>query len=157
VKHKLTTGSVKDFPGTRPISNEDILELSVDVLVPAALENVITADNAGNVKAKIVCELANGPTTPEADEILYKNNVFVIPDFLANAGGVTVSYYEWVQNVTNFYWEEEDVQQKLDKKMSKAFKDVLVMSLDYKVDMRIAAYMVSIQRVAEAMKLRGWV
>ncbi|MEN6415614.1 MAG: Glu/Leu/Phe/Val dehydrogenase [Armatimonadota bacterium] len=157
VKHKLSTGSVVGFPGTRPISNVDILELAVDVLVPAALENVITEDNAANIKAKIVCELANGPTTPEADAILYKNDVFVIPDFLANAGGVTVSYYEWVQNVTNFYWEEDDVYAKLDKKMTKAFNDVLVMSLDYKVDMRIAAYMVSVQRVAEAMKLRGWV
>ncbi|MCE5199548.1 MAG: Glu/Leu/Phe/Val dehydrogenase [Armatimonadota bacterium] len=157
VKHKLSTGSVVGFPGTRPISNEDLLELAVDVLVPAALENVITADNANNIRAKIVCELANGPTTPEADEILYKNDVFVIPDFLANAGGVTVSYFEWVQNLSNYYWEEEDVHVKLDKKMTQSFKDVLVMSLDYKVDMRVAAYMVSVQRVAEAMKLRGWV
>ncbi|MHB9036836.1 MAG: Glu/Leu/Phe/Val family dehydrogenase [Armatimonadota bacterium] len=157
VKHKLSTGSVIGFPGTRPISNEDILELAVDVLVPAALESVITGDNAEDIKAKIICELANGPTTPEADEILFKNDVFVIPDFLANAGGVTVSYYEWVQNLTNFYWEEDDVHVKLDKKMTKAFKDVLIMSLDYKVDMRVAAYMVSIQRVADAMKLRGWV
>jgi len=157
VRHKLTSGSVIGFPGTRPISNEDLLELSVDVLVPAALEGVITGENAGRIRAKIICELANGPTTPEADEILYKNNVFVIPDFLANAGGVTVSYFEWVQNITNFYWDEEDVHAKLDKKMTKAFHDVLAMSLDYKVDMRTAAYMVSIQRVAEAMKLRGWV
>ncbi|MCE5322941.1 Glu/Leu/Phe/Val dehydrogenase [bacterium] len=157
VAHKLKTGSVVGFPGTRPITNGDILELAVDVLVPAALENVITADNAADIQAKIVCELANGPTTPEADEILHKNGVFVIPDFLANAGGVTVSYYEWVQNVTNFYWEEDEVHVKLDKKMTKAFSDVLVMSGDYKVDMRTAAYMVSIQRVADAMKLRGWV
>jgi glutamate dehydrogenase (NAD(P)+) len=157
VRHKMSTGSVVGFPGTRPVSNEDLLELSCDVLVPAALEGVITGENAGKVRAKIICELANGPTTPEADDILYKNNVFVIPDFLANAGGVTVSYFEWVQNVTNFYWEEEDVHMKLDKKMTRAFKDVLTMSLDYKVDMRTAAYMVSIQRVAEAMKLRGWV
>ena len=157
VKYKLTTGSVAGFPGTRPVSNSDLLELTVDVLVPAALEGVITGSNAGNVRAKIICELANGPTSPEADEILHKNGVFVIPDFLANAGGVTVSYYEWVQNLTNFYWEEDDVHVKLDKKMTKAFNDVLAMSLDYNVDMRTAAYMVSIQRVAEAMKLRGWV
>lgn len=157
VKHKLSTGSVVGFPGTRPVNNGDILELTVDILVPAALENVITADNADNIHAKIICELANGPTTPEADEILYKNNVFVIPDFLANSGGVTVSYFEWVQNVTNFYWDEENIHEKLDAKMTKAFKDVLVMSRDYNVDMRTAAYMVSIQRVAEAMKLRGWV
>ena len=157
VKHKLATGSVIGFPGTKPVNNGDILELPVDVLVPAALENVITTDNADKIQAKIICELANGPTTPEADEILYKNGVFVIPDFLANAGGVTVSYYEWVQNVTAFYWDETDVHAKLDVKMTKAFKDVLIMSTDYKVDMRTAAYMVSIGRVAEAMKLRGWV
>lgn len=157
VKYKLSTGSVVGFPGTSPISNEDLLELPVDVLVPAALEGVITGENADKIHAKIICELANGPTTPEADEILFENGVFVIPDFLANAGGVTVSYFEWVQNVTNYYWEEEEVHMKLDKKMTKAFKDVLSMSLDYKVDMRTAAYMVSIQRVAEVMKLRGWV
>jgi glutamate dehydrogenase (NAD(P)+) len=157
VKWKLEKGSVVGFPGTTPISNGDILELPVEVLVPAALENVITSENAADIKAKIVCELANGPTTPEADEILYKNGVFVIPDFLANAGGVTVSYYEWVQNMTSYYWEEDEVHVKLDKKMTKAFQDVLVMAGDYKVDMRTAAYMVSIGRVAEAMKLRGWV
>ena len=157
VKHKLTTGSVVGFPGTRPVSNQDILELSVDVLVPAALENVITGANAGDIRAKIICELANGPTTPEADDILYANDVFVIPDFLANAGGVTVSYFEWVQNLMNYYWEEDDVHEKLDKKMTKAFNDTLAMSLDYKVDMRTAAYMVAIQRVAEAMRLRGWI
>jgi len=157
VKYKLTTGSVVGFPGTRPVSNEDLLELTVDVLVPAALEGVITGANAGRVKARIICELANGPTTLEADDILYANDVFVIPDFLANAGGVTVSYFEWVQNLMNYYWEEDEVHIKLDKKMTQAFKDVLAMSLDYQVDMRTAAYMVSIQRVAEAMKLRGWV
>lgn len=157
VKHKLSTGSVVGFPGTRPVSNGDILELTVDVLIPAALEGVITGANAGNINAKIICELANGPTTPDADDILYANGIFCIPDFLANAGGVTVSYFEWVQNLMNYYWEEDDVHVKLDKKMTKAFKDVLAMSLDYKVDMRTAAYMVSIQRVAEAMRLRGWV
>lgn len=157
VAHKLKTGSVVGFPGTKPITNGDILELPVDVLVPAALEGVITGDNAADIHAKIICELANGPTTPEADEILHKNGVFVIPDFLANSGGVTVSYFEWVQNGTNYYWEEEDVHARLDKKMTKAFNDVLVMAGDYKVDMRTAAYMVSIQRVADAMKLRGWV
>lgn len=157
VDYKLSKGSVAGFPGTKPVSNSDLLELPVDVLVPAALEGVITQENAGKITAKIICELANGPTTPEADVILHKNGVFVIPDFLANAGGVTVSYFEWVQNVTNFYWEEDDVQAKLDRKMTRAFADVLAMSKDYEVDMRTAAYMVSIQRVAEAMKLRGWV
>jgi glutamate dehydrogenase (NAD(P)+) len=157
VKHKQDTGSVVGFPNTKQISNEDLLELDVDVLVPAALEGVITEENAPRIKARIICELANGPTTPEADEILYKNNVFVIPDFLANAGGVTVSYFEWVQNLMNYYWEEEEVHAKLDKKMTKAFADVLSTSLEHKVDMRTAAYMVAIQRVAEAMKVRGWV
>lgn len=157
VKHKLTTGSVAGFPNTRPVRNEDLLELTLDVLVPAALEGVITGNNAANIKSKIICELANGPTTPEADEILFANGVFCIPDFLANAGGVTVSYFEWVQNLMNYYWEENDVHAKLDKKMTRAFRDVLATSLDYKVDMRTAAYMVSIQRVAEAMRLRGWV
>ena len=157
VRYKLSTGSVIGFPGTRPVSNEDLLEMTVDVLVPAALEGVITGANAGRVKARIICELANGPTTLEADDILYANDVFVIPDFLANAGGVTVSYFEWVQNLMNYYWEEDEVHIKLDKKMTQAFSDVLAMSLDYRVDMRTAAYMVAIQRVAEAMKLRGWV
>ena len=155
--HKNATGSVVGFPGSKPISNEEILELGVDVLFPSALENVITEKNAANIKAKISAELANGPQTPEADAVLYKKGVFFIPDFLCNAGGVTVSYFEWVQNLHSFYWEEEEVHEKLDKKMTKAFHDVLAMSLEHKVDMRIAAYMVSIQRVAEAMKLRGWV
>ncbi len=155
--HKNKTGSVAGFPGTKPITNESILELPVDVLVPAALESVITEKNAGKVRAKIICELANGPTIPEADEILFANGVFVIPDFLANAGGVTVSYFEWVQNVSNYYWEEPDVHLKLDKKMTTAFAEVLAASLKYETDMRTAAYIVSISRVAEAMSLRGWV
>lgn len=157
LEFKNETGSVVGFPGSRPISNQELLELQVDVLFPSALENVITERNAADIKAKISVELANGPTTPEADEILYKSGVFVIPDFLANAGGVTVSYFEWVQNLHSFYWEEDEVHGKLDRKMTKAFHDVLAMSLEHKVDMRVAAYMVSIQRVAEAMKLRGWV
>lgn len=155
--HKNKTGSVVGFPGTQPVSNEGLLELDVDVLLPSALENVITGENAERIKAKIIGELANGPTTPEADDILYKNGRFVIPDFLCNAGGVTVSYFEWVQNITGDYWEEEYVHERLDKKMTKAFHDTLAVSLERKVDMRTAAYMVAIQRVAEAMKLRGWV
>ncbi len=157
VKYKLETGEVKGFPGTKPITNEELLELKVDVLFPSALENVITAKNAGNIKAKIVAELANGPTTPEADEILYKNNVFVIPDFLCNAGGVTVSYFEMVQNSYNFYWELPEVHARLDGKMTKAFNDVYKMHKDRKVHMRVAAYLVAVQRVAEAMRFRGWV
>lgn len=155
--HKNKTGSVVNFPGSTPISNEALLELDVDVLFPSALENVITDKNAEAIKAKIIAELANGPTTPEADDILFKNGKFVIPDFLCNAGGVTVSYFEWVQNLHSYYWEEADVHQKLDRKMTQAFADTLAMAQQYKVDMRQGAYMVAIQRVAEAMKLRGWV
>jgi len=155
--HKVRTGSVAKFPGSKPISNGALLELDVDILLPSALENVITEENAGNIKAKICGELANGPTTPEADDVLYQKGVFVIPDSLCNAGGVTVSYFEWVQNLYSYYWDEEDVYEQLDRKMTKAFYDVLAVSLEQKVDMRMAAYMVAVERVAEAMKLRGWV
>lgn len=157
VSYKLETGSVVGYPGTQAISNDDLLELPVDVLAPAALEEVITRDNASNVKARIIAELANGPTTPEADDILFGKNIFVIPDFLCNAGGVTVSYFEWVQNRTGDHWEVEEVNARLDKKMTKAFGDVLDVSLREKVSMRMAAYMIAIERVADAMKARGWV
>ncbi len=157
VKHKIETGRVEGFPGTKPISNGDLLELNVDVLYPAALEAVITGDNAGAIKAKISCELANGPTTPEADRILHQNGVMVLPDFLANAGGVTVSYFEQVQNTYNYYWSLEDVYAQLDRKMTDAFEAVYRTREQAKVHMRLAAYMVAVQRVAEACKLRGWV
>jgi glutamate dehydrogenase (NAD(P)+) len=157
VKYKLETGQVSGFPGTKPISNEELLELDVDILYPAALENVITEENAPRIKAKIICELANGPTTPEADHILFKNGNFVLPDFLANAGGVTVSYFEQVQNTYNFYWDLEEVHRMLDRKMTKAFYDVYEMHKKHNVHMRLAAYMVAVSRVAEACKLRGWV
>ncbi len=157
VKHKLETGKVEGFPGTKPISNGDLLELGVDVLYPAALEAVITGENAGNIKAKILCELANGPTTPDADIILHKNGVMVLPDFLANAGGVTVSYFEQVQNTYNYYWSLSDVHAQLDRRMTTAFEDVYRVRTQAKVHTRLAAYMVAVQRVAEACKLRGWV
>lgn len=157
VDHKLKTGSLERFPDAETISNDELLELDVTVLFPSALENVITAANAGRIKCKISCELANGPTTPEADEILYQNNVFVLPDFLANAGGVTVSYFEQVQNAYNFYWPLTEVHERLNEKMSRAFHGVYQMYLREKVDMRQAAYLVSVARVAEACKLRGWV
>jgi glutamate dehydrogenase (NAD(P)+) len=157
VDHKLRTGSLAGFPGAETISNEKLLELDVSVLYPAALENMITDVNASRIKAKIVCELANGPTTPEADAVLYKNKVFVIPDFLANAGGVTVSYFEQVQNAYNYYWNLDTVYSRLDEKMTKAFADVYAMHERHKVNMREAAYLVSVSRVAEACKLRGWV
>ncbi len=157
VDYKLKTGSLQKFPGAEPISNEELLELEVTVLFPSALENVITAANADRIRCKISCELANGPTTPEADDILYQNKVFVIPDFLANAGGVTVSYFEQVQNTYNFYWPLEEVHERLDQKMTRAFHGVYQMYLKEKVNMRQAAYLVSVARVAEACKLRGWV
>ena len=157
VDYKLNNGKVSGFPGSEHISNDDLLELNVDILYPAALENVITSANAERIKAKITCELANGPTTPEADEILFKNDVFVLPDLLANAGGVTVSYFEQVQNSYNFYWELEDIHKMLDTKITKAFNAVYDMYKKHKVNMRVAAYMVAVSRVAEACKVRGWV
>ena len=156
-KHKQETGKVAGFKGAKEISNEDLIELDVDVLFPSALENVITAENAANIKAKFIVELANGPTTPEADKILYENGVYVIPDFLANAGGVTVSYFEMVQNSYGYYWEEDIVYERLDKKMTAAFRAVHETAQEHKVNNRVAAYMVAVNRVAEAMQLRGWV
>jgi glutamate dehydrogenase (NAD(P)+) len=157
VEHKQKTGSLAGFPGVDAITNEALLELDVSVLFPAALENAITDRNAGRVRAKIVCELANGPTTPEADAVLYQNGVFVLPDFLANAGGVTVSYFEQVQNAYNYYWDLATVYQRLDEKMTKAFKAVYEMHQRHKVNMREAAYLVAVSRVAEACRMRGWV
>lgn len=155
VEHKHRHGAVGGFPDTEPITNKELLELKADVLLPSALENVITKDNASKIKAKIICELANGPTTPEADEILYANNVFVIPDFLANAGGVTVSYFEQVQNSYNFYWSLSEVHKQLEDKMVRAFDAVYEMHKKRKIKMRTAAYLVSVMRVAEACHLRG--
>jgi glutamate dehydrogenase (NAD(P)+) len=157
VDFKLKTGSLQGFPEADAITNEELLEMDVAVLFPSALENVITSSNADKIKCRICCELANGPTTPEADEILYQKNIFAIPDFLANAGGVTVSYFEQVQNTYNFYWPLTEVHQRLDEKMSRAFHGVYQTHLREKVNMRQAAYLVSVARVAEACKLRGWV
>jgi len=157
VRYKLETGKVEGFPGTTPISNPDLLELNVDVLYPSALEGVITGANAGKIKAKIMCELANGPTTPEADQILHQKGVMVLPDFMANAGGVTVSYFEQVQNTYNYYWSLDDVDRQLDRRMTDAFNAVYRTLEQAKVHMRLAAYMVSVARVADACKLRGWV
>jgi glutamate dehydrogenase (NAD(P)+) len=154
---KNQTSSVCNLPGMEPISNEEILELDVDILIPAAIENIITEKNAGKIKAKIIAELANGPTTPEADDILYKNGVHVIPDFLCNAGGVTVSYFEMVQNFYMYTWEEAEVYERLDKKMTAAYHSVLNTSQEYKINMRQAAYVRAVERVVEAMRLRGWV
>ena len=155
--HKADTGSVIDLPGAQTITNQELLQLDVTVLAPAALENQITAENAASVKPTILAELANGPTTPQADEILCQNGVFVIPDFLCNAGGVTVSYFEQVQNAYNYFWPVEEVQQKLDEKMTAAFSSMYDMSQAYKVNNRVAAYLVAVNRVAEAVRMRGWV
>jgi len=157
VKYKRKNGTVVGFPETTQITNEELLELDVDVLFPASLENVINGKNAQNIKAKIIAELANGPTTPEADEILHNNGKFVIPDFLCNAGGVTVSYFEWVQNITGYYWKLEEVHKNLDEKMTRAFNEVLNVYEEKKINTRMAAYVVAVNRVVEAMKLRGWV
>jgi glutamate dehydrogenase (NAD(P)+) len=157
---KRDHGTVATFQSQDPcqsIAGEELLELDVDILIPAALENQIGDWNAQNIKAKIVAELANGPTTPQADMILYQNGVYVIPDFLCNAGGVTVSYFEQVQNAYDFYWEVDEVYDKLDKKMTAAFLAVHATAQEYKVHNRMGAYIVSVARVAEAMRLRGWV
>ncbi|MHB8105204.1 MAG: Glu/Leu/Phe/Val family dehydrogenase, partial [Dehalococcoidales bacterium] len=153
---KNKTSSVCNLPKKEAITAKELLEMDVDILIPAAIENVITKKNAPNIKAKIVAELANGPTTPEADEILYKKGVHVIPDFLCNAGGVTVSYFEMVQNFYSYTWDINDVYDQLDKKMTAAYHSVLNTSKTYKINMRQAAYVRAVERVVEAMKLRGW-
>ena len=156
-EHTLRTGSVVGFEGAEPMDNDKILELPVDILVPAALENAITSRNADKIQAKIICELANGPTTPDADAVLQERGIYVIPDFLANAGGVTVSYFEQVQNSYNYYWDVKEVHAQLDRRMTESFRAVHELHESRKVDMRTAAYMISIDRVATACRLRGWI
>lgn len=155
VAHKAKTGSVTRFPGAKPITSEEVLELECDVLVPAALENQITLANAHRVRAKIVAEAANGPTTPGADRILHQKGVFLLPDILANAGGVTVSYFEWVQDLQELFWDVDEVHRKMEKIMGKAFTDVHNSAKEYKVDMRTGAYILAVGRVAKAMEARG--
>ena len=147
---KKKTGKIAGFAEGDAVSNEELLELDCDVLIPAALENQITEKNADRIKAKVVAEGANGPTTPGADSILYDRGVFLIPDILANAGGVTVSYFEWVQGLMEYFWSEEEVNEKLRTVMNKAFHDTLEVSLREKVNMRIAAYMLAVKRTADA-------
>jgi glutamate dehydrogenase (NAD(P)+) len=156
-EYKQRTGSVINFPGSQAISNDDLLTLDVTLLCPSALENVITEHNAAKITAPIIAELANGPTTPEADEILYANGIFVLPDILCNAGGVTVSYFEQVQNASNFYWDEPTVHRLLDERITTAFQSMHDIAAEYRVDNRLAAHIVAIRRVNEAMKARGWV
>lgn len=154
-EHKREAGTVVGFPGGEDITNEELLALKCDVLVPAALENQITEENADKVRAKIVAEGANGPTTPEADAILYERGTFVIPDILANAGGVTVSYFEWVQSLQEFFWSEEEVNTRLRDIMVRSFHEVYEVHMREKVDMRLAAYILAVGRVAEAFHTRG--
>src|ERR687893_2344220 len=154
-KHKEKTGSVVGFSGANSISNEELLETDCTILIPAALENQITAKNAGRIKAQIVAEAANGPTTPEADEVLYNNKIMVIPDILANGGGVTVSYFEWLQNLRRDYWTEVEVNERLDKNITKAFNDVYQTSERYGIHMRKASTVLAVNRVVEATKIRG--
>jgi len=155
MRHKAEAGTVVGYPGTDTLTNKELLELDCEVLVPAALENEITEENADRIKARIIAEGANGPTTPEADEILFDKGAFVIPDILANAGGVTVSYFEWVQGLQSFFWSEDEVNKNLEVIMVKAFQDVLAISQRREVNMRIAAYILAIDRVATATLLRG--
>jgi glutamate dehydrogenase (NAD(P)+) len=155
VAWKQEHGTVQGFPGASDISNAEVLEVDCDILIPAALENQITARNAGNIKARLIAEAANGPTTPEADEILWKNSKFMIPDILCNAGGVTVSYFEWVQDLNRDHWSESVVNAKLKDIMVKAFSETLAMARREQCYMRTAAYLLAVKRVADAMELRG--
>jgi glutamate dehydrogenase (NAD(P)+) len=155
LEHAAQHKTVDGFPGGQELTNEDLLALDVDVLIPAALENQLTEDNAAAVRAKIVVEGANGPTTPEAHQMLHDRGIFVVPDILANAGGVTASYFEWVQNRHGYYWSEDEVNTRLEAKMIEAFTAVLAASTKHNVDMRTAAYAVAIARVGNVTRLRG--
>ena len=152
---KQEHGTVQGFPGATDISNAQVLEVDCDILIPAALENQITSRNAGNIKARLIAEAANGPTTPEADRIMWKKSKFMIPDILCNAGGVTVSYFEWVQDLNRDHWSEQVVNEKLKEIMVKAFTSVLAIARREQCDMRTAAYLLAVQRVADAMEMRG--
>ena len=154
-KHKASGGTVSGLPGTSSISNNEILEMDCDILIPAALENQLTAENAARVRARIVAEGANGPTTPAADGILFERGVYLIPDILCNAGGVTVSYFEWVQDLQGFFWDEEQVNGQLERIMKKAFQEVNETAVRDNTDRRTAAYMLAVWRVAEATRVRG--
>ncbi len=152
---KAEHGTVVGFPGAQPVTNEEILEIECDILIPAALENQITAANAERIKAKVIAEAANGPTTPDADEILHRRGIFMIPDILCNAGGVTVSYFEWVQDLNRDHWSEEIVNGKLHEIMTKAFAETLAIAEREQVHMRMAAYLLAVDRVASATSMRG--
>lgn len=158
---KQKRGKVQAYTDAERISNEQLLELNVDVLIPAAMENQITGKNADKINTKILLELANGPVTPDADRMLADHKIFGLPDFLVNSGGVIVSYFEWLQNQSGYYWEEDEVYKKLDKIMTKSFKDVIAVQEDYakkgtKISTRNSAYIIAMDRVAKAMRYRGW-
>ncbi len=160
-KAKEETGSIDGCKGVEKLTNEELLELDVDVLIPAAIENQITEKNADKINTKILLELANGPVTPGADDILFNKGIFDLPDFLVNSGGVIVSYFEWVQNIQSFYWTQEDVYKRLDSIITTSFKDVIKTQMEYKsnnkkISARMAAYIIAIKRVADTMKVRGW-
>jgi glutamate dehydrogenase/leucine dehydrogenase len=155
-KHKVKNGSVTNFQGSQPISNKELLETECTILIPAALENQITKENAGKITAKIVAEAANGPTTPEADKILFSNKVLVIPDILANGGGVTVSYFEWLQNLRREYWTEAKVNDRLDTNITNAFLGVYDTHIKHNTNMRMASMIVALNRVVDAIKIRGF-
>jgi glutamate dehydrogenase (NAD(P)+) len=155
MKFKRETGSIVGFEDAKSITNDELLETECTILIPAALENQITKNNADKIKTQIIAEAANGPTTPEADEILFKKDILVIPDVLANGGGVTVSYFEWLQNLRRDYWTEEEVNKRLDINITKSFYDVYDIHTKYKVDMRKAATLLAVKRVVEAINIRG--
>jgi glutamate dehydrogenase (NAD(P)+) len=155
-RHKQETGSVIGTPRTRPLTNEELLELECDILIPAALEGVLTDQNAERVHARIIAEAANGPTTPEADDVFRERGIVVIPDILCNAGGVTVSYFEWVQDREEFFWSIDEINARLRRIMVRAFDDVQRTSIEHDIDLRLAAYMLSVSRVAEATMTRGF-
>ena len=155
MKFKRETGSIVGFEDAKSINNDELLETECTILIPAALENQITKNNADKIKTQIIAEAANGPTTPEADEILFKKDILVIPDVLANGGGVTVSYFEWLQNLRRDYWTEEEVNKRLDINITKSFYDVYDSHTKYKIDMRKAATLLAVKRVVEAINIRG--
>jgi glutamate dehydrogenase/leucine dehydrogenase len=154
-QHKAKTGSVVGFPGAKAISNEELLELKVDILVPAALENQLTPKNADKVQAKLIAEAANGPTLPEADSVFFEKKITLLPDILANAGGVTVSYFEWAQDIQGYFWPLSEVNQRLERVMVQSYNDVHKVATERKVHNRTAAYVLAIQRVVDAIKIRG--
>jgi len=157
IAHKQKTGSVKGFKGVKEITNENLLRLDVDVLIPAALEEVITKDNVNKIKAKVILELANGPVSAEARATLYKKGQISIPDILANSGGVAVSYFEWVQNNIGYFWSEEEILKKLKDKMCSAFDNVYSASKEFKVDFGTAAYIYAVRRMIKVLELRGYI